>query len=86
MSLSLVFRFLDRILDENARVGVPVCRYESQLESFCKFMDPILDSHTLENLEGASSFGDKMKSKMSKSVFWSGCLHRAASLGQKGMV
>ncbi|XP_074295215.1 uncharacterized protein LOC141623074 isoform X1 [Silene latifolia] len=61
-------------------------RYESQLESFCKFLDPILDSHTPENLEGVSSFGDKMKNKMYKSVFWSSCLHRAASLGQKDMV
>ncbi|KNA12302.1 hypothetical protein SOVF_126700 [Spinacia oleracea] len=61
-------------------------RYESQLERFCKFMDPILDSPTPENLKGASSFGDKMKSKLYKSTFWSSCLHRAASLGQKEMV
>ncbi|XP_057529020.1 uncharacterized protein LOC130807719 [Amaranthus tricolor] len=61
-------------------------RYESQLESFCKFLDPILDSQTPENFEGTSSFGDKMKNKLYKSSFWSGCLHRAASLGQKEMV
>ncbi|KMT09400.1 hypothetical protein BVRB_6g128780 isoform C [Beta vulgaris subsp. vulgaris] len=61
-------------------------RYESQLESFCKFLDPILDSPTPENIEGASSFGDKMKNKLYRSSFWSGCLHRAVSLGQKDMV
>lgn len=61
-------------------------RYESQLESFCKFLDPILDSPTPENLEGAASFGDKMKNKVYKSSFWSACLHRAVSLGQKEMV
>lgn len=65
---------------------MPICRYESQLESFCKFLDPILDSPTPENIEGASSFGDKMKNKLYRSSFWSGCLHRAVSLGQKDMV
>ncbi|XP_021714517.1 pyridine nucleotide-disulfide oxidoreductase domain-containing protein 2-like [Chenopodium quinoa] len=61
-------------------------RYESQLESFCKFLDPILDSPTPENIGGASSFGDKMKNKLYKSTFWSACLQRAVSLGQKEMV
>lgn len=49
-------------------------------------MDPILDSPTPENIGGASSFGDKMKNKLYKSTFWSACLQRAVSLGQKEMV
>ncbi|KAJ8443689.1 hypothetical protein Cgig2_019671 [Carnegiea gigantea] len=61
-------------------------RYENQLESFCKFLDPILDSPTPESLQGASSFSDKMKNKLHKSGFWSACLQRAVSLGQKEMV
>ncbi|GAB4849153.1 hypothetical protein Ancab_003961 [Ancistrocladus abbreviatus] len=61
-------------------------RYESQLESFCKFLDPVLDSPTPESFQGPSSFNDRMKNTLNKSVFWACCLRRAASLGQKDMV
>ncbi|KAA8547367.1 hypothetical protein F0562_003769 [Nyssa sinensis] len=61
-------------------------RYENQLENFCKFMDPLLDSPTPETLQGISSFNARMKNKLHKSVFWAHCLRRAFSLGQKEMV
>ncbi|GMH24572.1 hypothetical protein Nepgr_026415 [Nepenthes gracilis] len=61
-------------------------RYESQLERFCKFLDPVMDSPTPESLEGPSSLNDRMKNKLDRSIFWAHCLRRAASLGQKDMV
>ncbi|XP_022896300.1 pyridine nucleotide-disulfide oxidoreductase domain-containing protein 2-like isoform X2 [Olea europaea var. sylvestris] len=61
-------------------------RYENQLENFCKFMDPLLDSSPPETLQGISSFNGRMKSKLQKSVFWAHCLRRALVLGQKEMV
>ncbi|XP_022870339.1 pyridine nucleotide-disulfide oxidoreductase domain-containing protein 2-like isoform X2 [Olea europaea var. sylvestris] len=61
-------------------------RYENQLENFCKFMDPLLDSSPPESLQGISSFNARMKSKLQKSVFWAHCLRRALVLGQKEMV
>ncbi|KAK9284806.1 hypothetical protein L1049_023983 [Liquidambar formosana] len=61
-------------------------RYENQLENFCKFMDPLLDSPTPETLQGVSSFNDRLANKLQKSVFWARCLRRALSMGQKDMV
>ncbi|CAK9162342.1 unnamed protein product [Ilex paraguariensis] len=61
-------------------------RYEEQLENFCKFMDPLLDSPTPETLQGASSFKAQMKNKLNKSTFWAQRLRQAVSLGQKEMV
>ena len=63
-----------------------VCRYESQLERFCEFMDPLLDSPTPETLQGISSLSARMKNKLEKSAFWAHCLRQAISLGQKDMV
>ncbi|KAM7529714.1 hypothetical protein LguiB_033124 [Lonicera macranthoides] len=61
-------------------------RYENQLENFCKFMDPLLDSSPPETLQGNPSFSSRMKNKLHKSDFWAQCLRRAVSLGQKDMV
>ncbi|XP_062010843.1 uncharacterized protein LOC133727254 [Rosa rugosa] len=63
-------------------------RYENQLEKFCQFMDPLLDSAPPESSQGASSatFGDRLKDKMHKSMFWAQLLRQAAVLGQKDMV
>ncbi|GMI68146.1 hypothetical protein like AT5G49555 [Hibiscus trionum] len=61
-------------------------RYESQLERFCKLMDPLLDSSPPESSQGTSSLQDRLKNKVHNSVFWTRLLHQAASLGQKDMV
>ncbi|GLU13724.1 hypothetical protein SLE2022_303400 [Rubroshorea leprosula] len=61
-------------------------RYENQLENFCKFMDPLLDSPTPESLQGISSVKDRFQDKISKSAFWARLLRQAISLGQKDMV
>ncbi|KAK8673219.1 hypothetical protein V6N13_111568 [Hibiscus sabdariffa] len=61
-------------------------RYESQLERFCKLMDPLLDSSPPESSQGISSLQDRLKNKVHNSVFWTRLLHQAASLGQKDMV
>ncbi|KAK4262173.1 hypothetical protein QN277_027759 [Acacia crassicarpa] len=61
-------------------------RYEKQLESFCKFMDLVLDSAPPESLQYKSSFNEQMKNKIQNSVFWANLLRQAASLGQKDMV
>ncbi|KAL2553036.1 FAD/NAD(P)-binding oxidoreductase family protein [Forsythia ovata] len=61
-------------------------KYENQLENFCKFMDPLLDSSTPETLQGIASLNARMKNKLQKSVFWAHCLRRALVLGQKEMV
>lgn len=61
-------------------------RYENQLEKFCEFMYPLLDSPPPETLQGDSSFRGRMKNKIQKSDFWAHCLRQAMSLGQKEMV
>ncbi|KAL8123789.1 uncharacterized protein LOC141717824 [Apium graveolens] len=61
-------------------------RYENQVESFCKFIDPLLDSSTPESLQGDSSFSSRMKNKLHKSDFWAHFMRRALFLGQKEMV
>ncbi|KAJ0039956.1 hypothetical protein Pint_28281 [Pistacia integerrima] len=61
-------------------------RYEDQLERFCKFMDPLLDSAPPELLQGISSFNDRLKNKIHNSAFWARCLRQAFSMGQKDMV
>ncbi|EXC35486.1 hypothetical protein L484_026793 [Morus notabilis] len=45
-------------------------RYENQLENFCKFMDPLIDSPPPESLQYISSFSDRFKDRIHKSVFW----------------
>ena len=51
-------------------------------------MDPLLDSAPPElSQDGSSgSFGDRLKDKMHKSMFWAQILRQAAALGQKDMV
>ncbi|CAN0919389.1 Pyridine nucleotide-disulfide oxidoreductase domain-containing protein 2 [Linum grandiflorum] len=61
-------------------------RYESQLERFCKVMDPLLDAPPPETLQNASSFADRWKDKLQKSVFWARFLRTGLSLGQKDLV
>ncbi|CAH9088627.1 unnamed protein product [Cuscuta epithymum] len=61
-------------------------RYENQLDKFCKFLDPILDSSTPETLQGNSSFNDRLHNKIERSAFWSRCLRRALTLGQNDMM
>ncbi|KAB1214575.1 Pyridine nucleotide-disulfide oxidoreductase domain-containing protein 2 [Morella rubra] len=61
-------------------------RYENQLENFCKFMDPLLDSAPPESLQGLSSFKDRFNNRMHKSAFWACCLRQAMTLGQKDIV
>ncbi|KAH1206465.1 Pyridine nucleotide-disulfide oxidoreductase domain-containing protein 2 [Glycine max] len=61
-------------------------RYESQLESFCKFMDLVLDSPPPESVHHKSSINEKLKNKIQNSVFWASCLRQVSSLGQKDMV
>ncbi|XP_031255050.1 pyridine nucleotide-disulfide oxidoreductase domain-containing protein 2-like [Pistacia vera] len=61
-------------------------RYEDQLERFCKFMDPLLDSAPPELLQGISSFNDRLKNKIHNSAFWARCLRQAFSMRQKDMV
>ncbi|GMY11527.1 pyridine nucleotide-disulfide oxidoreductase domain-containing protein 2-like [Fagus crenata] len=61
-------------------------RYEHQLENFCKFLDPLLDSAPPESLQGVTSFKDRFKNKTHKSAFWARFLRQAITLGQKDMV
>lgn len=65
---------------------IVIYRYESQLERFCKFMDPLLDSPSPESLQGNASYTDRLKNKIHNSAFWSSCLKQAVSMGQKDMV
>ncbi|KAM7251754.1 hypothetical protein ACFE04_023637 [Oxalis oulophora] len=62
--------------------------YEQQLEKFCEFMDPLLDSAPPESSssQGMTSFSDRLKDRVHKSAFWARILQQAASLGQKEMV
>ncbi|XVE87301.1 hypothetical protein DITRI_Ditri18aG0106300 [Diplodiscus trichospermus] len=61
-------------------------RYENQLYKFCKLMDFLLDSRTPETLHWDSSFTDRLRDKLEKSVFWARCLRHIMDLGQKNMV
>ncbi|XP_024978257.1 pyridine nucleotide-disulfide oxidoreductase domain-containing protein 2 [Cynara cardunculus var. scolymus] len=61
-------------------------RYENQLETFCKFMDPLIDSSPPEAHQGVSSFNARLKHKLQKSEFWAHCLHQSVSMGQQGLV
>ena len=63
-----------------------IYRYESQLIKFCEVMDFLLDSLTPETLNHDSSFTDRLRDKLNKSVFWGRFLHRVLSLGQKDLV
>ncbi|KAL0449942.1 UNVERIFIED_CONTAM: Pyridine nucleotide-disulfide oxidoreductase domain-containing protein 2 [Sesamum latifolium] len=44
-------------------------KYESLLEDFCKFIDPILDSSPPEKLQEISSLNVRMKDNLQKSIF-----------------
>ncbi|XP_061948866.1 uncharacterized protein LOC133672460 [Populus nigra] len=61
-------------------------RYEKQLESFCKLMDPLLDSPPPETAQNGASFNDRLMDKLRKSAFWAGFMRQALSLGQKDLV
>ncbi|CAN1166522.1 Pyridine nucleotide-disulfide oxidoreductase domain-containing protein 2 [Linum perenne] len=61
-------------------------RYEKQLEEFCKFLDPILDSIPPESLHGVSSLSGRFKNQKHKLDFWIPLFRRAISLGQKDLV
>ncbi|KAI9390978.1 hypothetical protein POPTR_007G025300v4 [Populus trichocarpa] len=61
-------------------------RYEKQLESFCKLMDPLLDSPPPETAQNGASFNDRLKDKLRKSAFWASFMRQALSLGQKDLV
>ncbi|KAJ6907263.1 pyridine nucleotide-disulfide oxidoreductase domain-containing protein 2 [Populus alba x Populus x berolinensis] len=60
-------------------------RYEKQLESFCKLMDPLLDSPPPETAQNGASFNDRLKDKLRKSAFWARFMRQALSLGQKDL-
>ncbi|XP_021273699.1 pyridine nucleotide-disulfide oxidoreductase domain-containing protein 2-like isoform X3 [Herrania umbratica] len=61
-------------------------RYENQLYKFSKLMDFLLDSRTPETLHWDSSFIDRLRDKLEKSVFWASCLRHILALGQKDVV
>lgn len=61
-------------------------RYEHQLENFCKFMEPLIDSSPPETLQRVSSMKGRIKDKLDKSAFWAHCMRRAVSMGQRDMV
>ncbi|KAL9341080.1 hypothetical protein Peur_067299 [Populus x canadensis] len=61
-------------------------RYEKQLESFCKLMDPLLDSPPPETAQNGTSFNDRLKDKLRKSAFWASFMRQALSLGQKDLL
>ena len=63
-----------------------IYRYENQLENFCKFMDPLIDSSPPETHQGVSSFNARLKHKLQKSEFWAHCLHQSVTMGQQGLV
>lgn len=63
-----------------------IYRYENQLETFCKFMDPLLDSAPPESLQGVFSLKNQLKDRMHKSAFWARFLRQAMTLGQKDIV
>lgn len=61
-------------------------RYEKQLESFCKLMDPLLDSPPPETAQNGATFNERLKDKLRKSAFWASFMRQALSLGQKDLV
>ncbi|XP_047952615.1 pyridine nucleotide-disulfide oxidoreductase domain-containing protein 2 isoform X2 [Salvia hispanica] len=61
-------------------------RYERELENFCKFMDPLLDSSPPEKLQEAASFNFRMKDNLQKSVFWAQLMQRAVAMGNKELL
>ncbi|RWR95728.1 pyridine nucleotide-disulfide oxidoreductase domain-containing protein 2 [Cinnamomum micranthum f. kanehirae] len=63
-----------------------IIKYEKQLQTFCNFMDSLLDSPTPEIRHDVESLTDRLKDKLQKSVFWSHRLQQALSLGQKDIV
>lgn len=78
------FQLVENLL--SALFFFKIYRYENQLENFCKFMDPLLDSAPPESLQGLSSFKDRFNNRMHKSAFWACCLRQAMTLGQKDIV
>lgn len=79
LNRSEISKFSDRDADAYPR-------YENQLEKFCNFMDPLLDSPPPEASRSATSFNDRLEDKIQRSAFWARCLRQAASLGQRDMV
>ncbi|KAK4393677.1 Pyridine nucleotide-disulfide oxidoreductase domain-containing protein 2 [Sesamum angolense] len=61
-------------------------KYETLLEDFCKFIDPILDSSPPEKLQEISSLNVRMKANLKKSIFWAHLLQRAVAMGQKELL
>ncbi|KAL0332549.1 UNVERIFIED_CONTAM: Pyridine nucleotide-disulfide oxidoreductase domain-containing protein 2 [Sesamum calycinum] len=61
-------------------------KYETLLEDFCKFIDPILDSPPPEKLQEISSLNVRMKDNLQKSIFWAHLLQRAVAMGQKELL
>ncbi|XP_058081418.1 uncharacterized protein LOC131229472 isoform X2 [Magnolia sinica] len=61
-------------------------RYEKQLQKFCDFMDPLLDSPPPEIRCDIQSFTGTLRDKVQKSVFWTHRLQQALSLGQTDML
>ncbi|XP_011099613.1 pyridine nucleotide-disulfide oxidoreductase domain-containing protein 2 isoform X2 [Sesamum indicum] len=61
-------------------------KYETLLEDFCKFIDPILDSSPPEKLQQISSLNVRMKDNLQKSIFWAHFLQRAVAMGQKELL
>ncbi|KAL1536362.1 pyridine nucleotide-disulfide oxidoreductase domain-containing protein 2-like [Salvia divinorum] len=61
-------------------------RYERELENFCKFMDPLLDSSPPEKLQEVASFNSRLKNNLQKSVFWAQLMQRAVAMGQKELL
>ncbi|XP_020554912.1 pyridine nucleotide-disulfide oxidoreductase domain-containing protein 2 isoform X3 [Sesamum indicum] len=67
-------------------ISDPCNGYETLLEDFCKFIDPILDSSPPEKLQQISSLNVRMKDNLQKSIFWAHFLQRAVAMGQKELL
>ena len=64
-----------------------MCRYEEQLEKFCKLMDFVIDSAPPElRQDFHASMVDRMKDRVDKSAFWGNLLRHVMQQGQKNMV
>ena len=64
-----------------------MCRYEEQLEKFCKLMDFVIDSAPPElRQDFHTSMVDRMKDRVDKSAFWGNLLRHVMQQGQKNMV
>ncbi|KAL9158553.1 hypothetical protein ABFS82_08G076600 [Erythranthe guttata] len=61
-------------------------KYENLLESFCKFMDPLMDSAPPEKMQRIASLKARMKDNLHKSVFWGHLMQRAVAMGQKELL